>query len=95
MEFDTKHEICSSVTADNDGELFIKRLIKVTIETLSMYQFFFCYRFEGCTQMNYCQLLNRQYIPMLSSIIALAILTFLPISAVIEVNFVITESELE
>lgn len=80
MEFDTKHEICSSVTADNDGELFIKRLIKVTIETLSMYQFFFCYRFEGCTQMNYCQLLNRQYIPMLSSIIALAILTFLPIS---------------
>ncbi len=30
--------------------------------------------------MNYCQLLNRQYIPMLSSIIALAILTFLPIS---------------
>ncbi len=80
MEFDTKHEICSSVTADNDGELFIKRLIKVTIETLSLYQFFFCYRFEGCTQMNYCQLLNRQYIPMLSSIIALAILTFLPIS---------------
>ena len=40
MEFDTKHEICSSVTADNDGELFIKRLIKVTIETLSTYQFF-------------------------------------------------------
>ncbi len=80
MEFDTKHEICSSVTAYNDGELFIKRLIKVTIETLSPYQIFFCYRFEGCTQMYYCQLLNRQYIPMLSSIIALAILTFLPIS---------------
>lgn len=30
--------------------------------------------------MNHCQLLNRQYVPMLSSMVALVILTFLPIS---------------
>ena len=49
MEFDTKHEFCSIVRAYNVGELFMRCLIKVTIESLSRNQFFFLLLFRRMT----------------------------------------------